>query len=54
MSNHQYSPDYSDKELTVCSILVKKVKEYFQDEAHCKDFEKWYRNKYGKDYVWKK
>lgn len=36
-----------------CSILMKKVEDYFRDEEHRKQFENWYRNKYGKDYEWR-
>lgn len=36
-----------------CTILMKKVEDYFQDEEHRKQFEEWYREKYGKDYEWR-
>lgn len=35
----------------LCYILAIKVKEYFKDEQHRKDFEEWYRKKYGKEYI---
>ena len=28
--------------------------EYFKDEAHRAEFEKWYEQRYGKKYIWKK
>lgn len=34
-------------------LLVKKVEDYFRDEGNRKNFEKWYKDKYGKDYEWK-
>lgn len=36
-----------------CTILMKKVEDYFRDEEHRKQFEEWYRKKYGKDYEWR-
>lgn len=41
------------EEKPLCPILMKKVEEYFQDEEHKRQFEEWYRQKYGKDYEWK-
>jgi len=41
------------EESALCSLLVRKVKEYFQSEEHRTDFEKWYRDRYGKDYEWR-
>lgn len=38
----------------MCYVLVKKVQEYFQDTEHRKQFEEWYKKKYGKDYEWRK
>ena len=40
-------------EMPLCAVLMKKVEDYFQDEKHKKQFEKWYREKYGKNYEWK-
>lgn len=37
-----------------CRELLKKVLDYLQDEEHRKEFEKWYLQKYGKPYEWKK
>lgn len=38
---------------TFCTILARKVENYFQDKENRKKFEDWYRQKYGKEYVWK-
>lgn len=38
------------EEKPLCTILIKKVEDYLQDEEHRKQFEEWYRKKYGKDY----
>lgn len=35
-------------------MLVGIVSEYLRDEAHRKDFEAWYEDKYGKPYEWKR
>ena len=42
-----------DKPL-LTTTLMSRVREYFQDAQHRKDFEKWYEKKYGKQHVWKK
>jgi len=31
-----------------------KVREFFKDKQHRKDFELWYERKYGRPYQWKK
>lgn len=31
-----------------------KVREYFQDDEHKRQFEIWYKDKYGKEYEWRK
>ena len=38
------------EEKPIASILVRKVENYFRDEEHRKQFEEWYRRKYGKEY----
>lgn len=37
----------------VGSILMKKVEDYFKDQERRRQFEEWYKKKYGKDYKWK-
>lgn len=34
-------------------LLAKTVAKYFEDASHRAEYEKWYRDKYGKEYVWK-
>lgn len=41
------------REKPFCTILTKKVEAYFQDEEHRRQFEEWYKKKYGKDYEWR-
>lgn len=35
-------------------LLAQRVREYFTDEGHRKEFESWYEQKYGKPYQWEK
>lgn len=41
------------EESPFCTILAKKVEDYFRDEEHRRQFEEWYKKKYGKDYEWR-
>lgn len=43
----------SDKLDGFALVLAKKVQDYFKDEKHKREFEEWYRKKYGKEYVWR-
>ena len=36
------------------ALLVPKVQEYFRSPENRAAFEKWYQERYGKPYVWKK
>ena len=36
------------------ALVAQRVREYFKDEAHRAEFEKWYEQRYGKKYIWKK
>lgn len=38
---------------TLAAALSPKLKEFYADEGNRKAFEKWYYNKYGKEYQWK-
>lgn len=35
-------------------LLVQRVRDYFKDSSHRAEFEDWYRQRYGKEYAWKK
>lgn len=37
-----------------CRDLARRVRRYYADEEHRKEFEEWYFKKYGKQYVWKR
>lgn len=45
--------DVLESKPSFCAILMKKVEDYFRDAEHRKQFEEWYRKKYGKDYEWR-
>ena len=42
------------RESLFCDILMRKVREHFQEDENKKKFEEWYREKYGKEYDWRK
>lgn len=35
-------------------LLAQRVRDYFKDSSHRAEFEDWYRQRYGKEYAWKK
>ena len=41
------------QERSLAIELAKKVSEYYQDPAHRRECERWYKETYGKSYVWK-
>lgn len=47
------NPFTSPLRVNVARILAKTVTNYLKDPEHRKAFEAWYREKYGKEYVWK-
>lgn len=47
-------PDFDDfTKLSLAKLIAKTVTKYFQDESHRAEFEKWYLETYGSEYVWK-
>lgn len=42
------------KNSPICPAVYRKAKDYFKDEGHKREFGKWYKQKYGKEYEWKK
>lgn len=48
-----FSKDMSLELSTISSALAERVKAYFQDPEHRKEFEDWYKQKHGKDYEWR-
>jgi len=49
------TPSLADllREHPLVYFLRQRVTEYYSDEANRKQFEEWYRQKYGKDYEWR-
>ncbi len=37
-----------------CRELRRRVRRYYADRGHRREFEEWYLQKYGKPYQWKK
>lgn len=35
-------------------LIAQRVRDYFKDEDHRAEFERWYEERYGKKYAWKK
>lgn len=48
-----FNRDMSLEMGALCSLLIQRVKEYFQDPEHRKEFEEWYKEEYGKNYEWR-
>ena len=46
-------PEYEAQQRAVCRLLAKEIRKYYRDEAHRKEFEKWYLETYGEQYEWK-
>lgn len=49
-----FVPEVQAQARAASLLLVQRVREYFTDEGHRKEFEDWYEQKYGKKYTWKK
>jgi len=39
-----------ERKPVVCTLLMKKVREYYADETHEAAFRQWYKEKYGCEY----
>lgn len=39
---------------SVCFMIAKAVQRYMVDEEHRKEFERWYEERYGRKYEWRK
>ena len=48
----EFNRDVSLELNTLCSLLTQRAKAYYQDPEHRKEFETWFKEKYGKDYEW--
>ena len=43
----------SDQIEVLASSLIRTVEQYFQDDEHKRQFEEWYKKKYGMEYKWR-
>jgi hypothetical protein len=49
-----FVPEVQAQAKAASLLLAQRVREYFTDETHRREFEEWYKKKYGKEYTWKK
>jgi len=47
-------PEKQTQARALSLLLAQKVRTYFKDEQHRKEFEDWYEKRYGKKYTWQK
>lgn len=47
-----FTPDKQAQARSLSLLLAQRVREYFKNEQHRKEFEVWYIKKYGKPYQW--
>lgn len=50
----EFNKDMSLEMNALCSVLIEEVKAYYQDPEHRKEFERWYKETYGKDHEWRR
>lgn len=49
-----FVPEVQAQARAASLLLAQRVREYFTDEGHRKEFEDWYRQRTGKEHTWKK
>lgn len=49
-----FVPEKQAQASALSLLVAQRVREYFKDEVHRAEFEKWYEQRYGKKYIWKK
>lgn len=49
-----FVPEKQAQASALSLLVAQRVREYFKDESHRAEFEKWYEQRYGKKYIWKK
>lgn len=53
MSELKFKRDMTLELSVLTTALLGRVKAYYRDPEHRREFEVWYKQKYGKDYEWK-
>lgn len=48
-----FVPEKQAQAKALSLLLAQRVRDYFKDEEHRRDFEVWYQNKVGVPYQWK-
>lgn len=49
-----FVPEVQAQARAASLLLAQRVREYFTDEGHRKEFEDWYRQRTCKEYTWRK
>ncbi len=49
-----FIPEKQAQAKAVSLLLAQRVREFFVDEQHRREFEAWYEKRYGKKYEWKR
>lgn len=49
-----FVPEKQTQARAVSLLLAQRVREFFMDEQHRREFETWYEERYGKKYEWKR
>lgn len=49
-----FAPEVQAQARAASLLLVQRVRDYFKDSNHRKEFEQWYLKKYGTPYEWAK
>ena len=47
------APEKEAQARAACLLLAQRVRCFFTDEEHRRQFEAWYEKRYGKKYIWK-
>ena len=48
-----FAPEKQAQARAASLLLAQRVREYFKDEDHRREFEQWYEKRYGRTYQWK-
>ena len=54
MNQSVFVPEKQAQARALSLLLAQTVREYFKDADHRAEFEKWYEQRYGEKYVWKR
>jgi len=46
-------PEYAAQQKAICKLLIKRLRDFYNDPQNRKEFEEWYLKEYGDPYVCK-